>query len=179
MKRDLTVVFDCNIYITAALAVGPGGGLDGLGRAKDGLCYPDRQRAEALLWAMRGRAGEIVFHVGWSDHIWKTVRHVLYSYHGWSLDATVDFTDGIQMRLIDATDGHVIDPVGEGFVRMDDHEDSAVYETARLLANQPPAILVTDDVGFLHKANEAGSTVRAVNSRAFCNMCQVACARRR
>lgn len=61
------------------------------------------------------------------------------------------FTDCVQMDLIDGTDGYVVDPVAEGFIRMDDHEDSSVYETARVLTDHPPVLLVADDMSFIQK----------------------------
>lgn len=62
------------------------------------------------------------------------------------------FTDCVQMDLIDGTDGYVVDPVAEGFIRMDDHEDSSVYETARVLTDHPPVLLVADDMSFIQKS---------------------------
>lgn len=151
MAQGLTVVFDCNIYVTAAQAIGYSGSLADLEHIAPTLPFYRRKRAESLLWALKGGAGPVKFHVGWSNHIWKTVQHVLQHKYRWEIDDAVRFTDCVQMDLIDGTDGYVVDPVAEGFIRMDDHEDSSVYETARVLTDHPPVLLVADDMSFIQK----------------------------
>ena len=113
MAQGLTVVFDCNIYVTAAQAIGYSGSLADLEHIAPTLPFYRRKRAESLLWALKGGAGPVKFHVGWSNHIWKTVQHVLQHKYRWEIDDAVRFTDCVQMDLIDGTDGYVVDPVAE------------------------------------------------------------------
>lgn len=179
MAQGLTVVFDCNIYVTAAQAIGYSGSLADLEHIAPTLPFYRRKRAESLLWALKGGAGPVKFHVGWSNHIWKTVQHVLQHKYRWEIDDAVRFTDCVQMDLIDGTDGYVVDPVAEGFIRMDDHEDSSVYETARVLTDHPPVLLVADDMSFIQKVayyhdHPQGATalITASTSRDFCTFCE-------
>ena len=57
MAQGLTVVFDCNIYVTAAQAIGYSGSLADLEHIAPTLPFYRRKRAESLLWALKGGAG--------------------------------------------------------------------------------------------------------------------------
>lgn len=179
MVKDLTVVFDCNIYVTTALAIGQRGDFSHLEEAAIRRPYYERNRVNAFRWALQGGSGPVRFHVGWSNHIWQTVQHVLTNQYHWSIDDALSFVDLVQMELIDKTNGYVIDPVGEGFIRMDDHEDSVVYETARIMTNHPPVMIVSDDISFIQKAayyhdHPQGATafIVATTSTKFCTFCE-------
>lgn len=64
MAQGLTVVFDCNIYVTAAQAIGYSGSLADLEHIAPTLPLYRRKRAESLLWSLKGGAGPVKFHVG-------------------------------------------------------------------------------------------------------------------
>ena len=157
MAQGLTVVFDCNIYVTAAQAIGYSGSLADLEHIAPTLPFYRRKRAESLLWALKGGAGPVKFHVGWSNHIWKTVQHVLQHKYRWEIDDAVRFTDCVQMDLIDGTDGYVVD----------------------VLTDHPPVLLVADDMSFIQKVayyhdHPQGATalITASTSRDFCTFCE-------
>lgn len=66
MVKDLTVVFDCNIYVTTALAIGQRGDFSHLEEAAIRRPYYERNRVNAFRWALQGGSGPVRFHVGWS-----------------------------------------------------------------------------------------------------------------
>lgn len=161
------------------LAAGSSSDITKLGNSVPRLGHPESNRLEALMWGMRAKAASVSLRIGWSDHIQATVAHTLETQYGWTRTEVDNYLDGLQKHLIDHSGGRTISPVGSGYARMDDYEDSKVFETCRMLADGKPVILVTDGIGFIRKVEDkhkrptgAASYISALTSKKFCELCE-------
>lgn len=157
----VNIVPDCNVIISVAEQVGPGFTWAEFNR--HGMWGTGNPAMQTMMILFARQWNHVYFRVSWSNHIRDTVAHVLHDRFYWTTGECDHFLDLIQRDLVDASGGTYLHPVAEGYYRMDDHEDSCVFETCRRVAESGLTVFITDDRSFLSLFNSTAQKIHRRN----------------
>ena len=149
-------VLDCNIFISATLLTGPPFSLHALMQRYTYKIRNNNEVSQSALALLAAFATVSTIRYCISNHILHTTCYKLMTDGEWEEGEANEFITIITENLIYQSQGFLIQPVVEGWVRMGDHEDALVYNTCQQAANiaNCSTILVTADKDFRQRISD-------------------------
>ncbi|OZG65652.1 hypothetical protein [Bifidobacterium eulemuris] len=173
MRPTVCVIFDCNIYIDVALALGTGAKQTDL-RTFEAASRPLQAEIDSFRAVISGQFGPYGLMLGSSSHIREIVKHQLSKQHGWPERKTDLFLSEFHDELVDIV---LTGFVGEEHVPPLDHEDGVVFGTCHEISNREgimQTILVTRDRQFIESMSSIPSHTTVLHPLGFMKMCEAA-----
>ena len=173
MSSAVCVIFDCNIYIDVAEALGFDASLANLRNFRT-ASRPLQAEIDAFQCVLAGKFGPYDLKLGSSLHIKDTVQHELSRLPEWSESSAKSFLDQFHENLVDIM---LTGFIGEEHVPPLDHEDGVVFGTCHEIRNTPgivQTILVTRDKQFADSFKDVPSHTTVLHPIGFMKLCDAA-----